>query len=250
MIVVRLLFAFLGLLAFAQSSYAAGDTFEARGLLVPYEQARLASRAQGVIESIRREGEAVKKGDVVMALESRMEELQLAQQKHILDLRAFEHRASDELNSKSVISKNEVEEKRVNHEVSKVQFSQAEHLLDKRRVIAPFDGAVAERLREAGEAVDEFVPVLLLVNLSNLYLEAFLPGELIGKVSPGDPVEVRAGEGIVVRGQVAQIAPTVNPASGEFKVRVLVPNADGRLISGTYAAATFGKPPADTVSKP
>lgn len=217
-------------------------TFEAKGLLVPCEHARLASRAKGVIESIKREGDTIRKGEPVMELESEIERLQLQQQKHILDLRAFERGASDELSSKSVISKTEVEEKKVNHEVAKVQLALAERLLSMRQVVAPFDGVVTERLRERGEAVDEFTPVISLVNLGQLYLEIFLPASRIREVQLGENVTVTAEDlpGRTFRGRVAEFAPAVNPASGDFKVRILVENPQGELVSGTAAVAVFG----------
>jgi len=217
--------------------------FTAEGLLLPSAQARLASRSKGVIEMIKREGDRVSKDDEVMLLESDMESLQLEQQKHILDLRTFERNASDELSSKSVISKTEVEEKRVNHEIAKVQLLQAEQLLEMRKVRAPFDGVVAERLRERGEAVDEFTPVITLANLEELYLEVFLPAGRLRQVRVGDAVRLSVDDlpGQDFTGSVAEVSPTVNPASGDFKVRILVSNADGDLVSGTPALATFGQ---------
>lgn len=218
--------------------------FEARGLLVPCEHAKLASRSKGVIEKIKREGDFVKKGDVVMELESDIETLQLQQQKHILDLRTFERNASDELSRQSVISKTEVEEKRVNHEVAKVQLALAGRLLEMRKVFAPFDGVVTDRLRERGEAVDEFTPVIALVNLGRLYLEVFLPAARIRDVRIGETVKVTVDDlpGRSFSGTIDEFAPAVNPASGDFKVRVLVENVQGELVSGTSATAVFGGP--------
>jgi len=171
-----------------------------------------------------------------------MERLQHDQQRHILDLRSFERAASDELSEKSVISKTEVEEKRVNHEVAKVQLELAARLLEMRKVLAPFDGVVAERLRERGEAVDEFTPVVTLVNLNELYLEVFLPAGRLRQVKVGMPVKVAVSD-LTDRefaGTVAEVSPAVNPASGEFKVRVLVPNPHGELVAGIPATAFFG----------
>lgn len=234
-------------LAVASTTVSRGETFAGevaqgvQGLLMPSSQARLASRSKGVIEMILREGEKVKSGDTVMQLESDLESLQAEQQEHVLALRSFEREASDELSQKSVISKTEVEEKRVNHEVAKVQLTMAKRMLEMRKVIAPFDGVISERLREKGEAVDEFTPVVVLVELENLYLEVYLPASLLRSVRVGDPVEVVSEHvpGKTFPGSVAEVAPAVNPASGEFKTKVLVPNAGGELAAGTSARAIF-----------
>jgi RND family efflux transporter MFP subunit len=216
-----------------------GEPIPCKGLLVPYEQARMASRAQGVIATIKDDGEPVKKGEIVMALENDMEKLQVEQQRHVLDLRTFEWNSAEELRKKNVVSQTEGEEKRMNLEVAKVQLAQAEQLLERRKVAAPFDGHVTERLREVGEAVDEFIPVLVLVDVSRLYLEVFLPAARIRDVKEGQTVKVSVPDlpDRVFEGKVVKLSPTVNAASGEFKVRILIPNDDRALVAGTYATA-------------
>ncbi len=221
-----------------------GEPITCKGLLMPVEQARMASRAQGVIAAIKDDGDPVKKGDVVMDLEAAMEKLQVEQQKHVLTLRTFEWNSAEELRKKNVVSQNEGEEKRMNLEVAKVQLAQTEQLLERRRVHAPFAGHVAEQLRKVGEAVDEFVPVLVLVDISRLRLELFLPASKIRDVKEGQPVNIRVADlpGKVFQGTVEKVSPTVNAASGEFKVRVLVPNPDRELVAGTYAMAEIATP--------
>lgn len=218
---------------------ADGQPIICKGLLVPYTQARMASRSQGVIETIRDEGEVVKAGDVVMRLESGMEALQVAQQEHILALRDFEWKSADELRRKNVVSATEGEEKRITLEVAKVQLAQARELLSRRTVLAPFDGVVSEQLREVGEAVDEFVPVLVLVDVNTLALEAFLPASRLKEIREGQSVIVRIPDEPEksFQGRVDKVAPVVNAASGDFKVRIVIPNKEGALVAGTPATA-------------
>ncbi len=225
-------------------SAVSADAVSFRGLLTPVEQARMASRSQGVISMIKDDGETVKKGDIVMELENDMERLQVEQQRQIVELRTYEWNSAEELRKKDVVSRNEGQEKRINLAVAKVQLAQAEQLVERMKVIAPFDGVIADQLREVGEAVDEFVPVLVLVNIDQLYLEIFLPASRIEEVRVGQQVKVTSAEDSdqVIEGKVEKISPTVNAASGEFKVQILVPNADRKLVAGTYATATLVVP--------
>lgn len=231
------------LLSAACLAFAAADAAptEIKGLLVPYEQARMASRDKGVIGSIKDEGDVVKKGDIVMELENDMERLQVEQQRHVLALRTFEWKSAEELRKKNVVSQTEGEEKRMNLEVAKVQLAQAEQLLERRKVPAPFAGIVTERLREVGEAVDQFTPVLLLVDVNRVYLELFLPAARIREIKEGQTVAVRVPDlpDRTFEGRIEKLSSVVNAASGEFKVRVVIPNADRALVAGTYANAAF-----------
>jgi membrane fusion protein YbhG len=57
-------------------------------------------------------------------------------------------------------------------------------------VIAPFVGTVATRTAEPGEVVMAGTPIVTLVNLSQVYLRAFVPEGEIGHVRIGQPARV------------------------------------------------------------
>ena len=58
------------------------------------------------------------------------------------------------------------------------------------RVIAPFAGTVATRTAEPGEVVMAGTPVITLLNLSEVYLRAFVPEGQIGRVRISQPARV------------------------------------------------------------
>ena len=67
------------------------------GTLVPVREVRMASRAKGVIRFIREEGERVHLGDPILILEDSMEKLEVDRQKKIMELRAVEDSAEEQL---------------------------------------------------------------------------------------------------------------------------------------------------------
>jgi len=58
------------------------------------------------------------------------------------------------------------------------------------RIVAPFAGTVATRTAEPGEVVMAGTPVITLLNLSEVYLRAFVPEGQIGRVSINQPARV------------------------------------------------------------
>jgi HlyD family secretion protein len=58
------------------------------------------------------------------------------------------------------------------------------------QVVAPFTGTVATRTAEPGEVVTAGTPVMTLVNLSEVYLRAFVAEGQIGRVRVGQPARV------------------------------------------------------------
>ena len=58
------------------------------------------------------------------------------------------------------------------------------------RIVAPFAGTVATRTAEPGEVVMAGTPVVTLLNLSEVYLRAFVPEGQIGRVRISQPARV------------------------------------------------------------
>lgn len=221
--------------AFAQERPIEVSTpVEISGMLKPFREVRLASRSQGVIQKILEEGTEVKQGEAVVVLEDAMEKLQVQQQLQVVAMREFESKASEKLGNQAAISRQEAMEKNINFEIAKIQLSQAQENLDRRKVAAPFSGVITERLREVGEAVDEFVPVLTMVDLEKLYFEAYLPADQIRQVHEGQRVEIRipTHPEKVFNGVVRLKSPVVNAASTEFKIKVEIDNSQRVLSSG------------------
>ena len=75
-------------------------------------------------------------------------------------------------------------------ERARAQLEEARANRQDLQVIAPFAGTVATRTAEPGEVVMAGTPIITLVNLSEVYLRAFVPEGEIGKVRVGQPARV------------------------------------------------------------
>jgi HlyD family secretion protein len=73
---------------------------------------------------------------------------------------------------------------------SQAQLTEAEANREDLRIVAPMDGTVATRSAEPGEVVAAGTPVVTLVNLSTVYLRAFVPEGEIGRVRTGQRAQV------------------------------------------------------------
>ncbi|MDD5170598.1 MAG: efflux RND transporter periplasmic adaptor subunit, partial [Syntrophales bacterium] len=115
---------------------------------------------------------------------------------------------------------------------------------------APFDGVITSRNVEPGEVVSPTREVLTLVNLSRVDLKIFIDETEIGKVKPGQNVDVKVDTfpTRIFKGTVAFISP-----EGEFTpkiiqtkkervklvylVKVSIPNPNYELKTGMPADA-------------
>jgi membrane fusion protein, multidrug efflux system len=224
--------------AFSAAAAAAPDELLMRGFLKPVEQVTLSSRAKGMTSVVAEEGSYVKAGEVLMQLEDDLERIQLEQQRKVLEKRTFEADSTSRLHEERAVSADHAMSAEVNLHLARLQLELAETHLQRTRLLAPFSGYVSRRFREPGEAVDEFVPVLSLVNFSEVLLETHVSAEWMPRLREGQEVDVTVGlyPDQVFRGRVSFISPVIDPATHEFLMRVRVPNGDERLRPGMRAA--------------
>lgn len=98
-------------------------------------------------------------------------------------------------------------------------------------VVSPVGGVVIERLATEGSAVNPGTPLLVVSDLSRVWVVAEIDERLVGRVSTGRAVTVRApayGDE-VFQGALTAVGDIVNPATRRVTLRVEVPNPGRRL---------------------
>ena len=103
---------------------------------------------------------------------------------------------------------------------------------------SPVSGYIVERNYDAG-AIPGDRPVVVVADIRELKLEAGVSELEAGRLKTGSPVRVsvQAKPGEIFTGQLAAIAPEVDPRNRHFRIEVRVPNAEGALLAGMYATA-------------
>lgn len=107
-------------------------------------------------------------------------------------------------------------------------------------VRAPFAGAVIERLVSPGEAVTLGAPLLVVSDLSRVWITAEVPEADLHRLAAPEPVEFRvtAWPDDVFAATLTAIGDVINPATRRVTVRAEADNADGRLKPEMFATLT------------
>jgi RND family efflux transporter MFP subunit len=109
--------------------------------------------------------------------------------------------------------------------------------LERSRVRAPFDGAIAQRLATVGDYVAVGAPIVRLVKLDPLRLRLDVPERESSAVRPGQEVRLTVeGDTNVYAGRLARIAPAISQSDRMLPVEADVPNP-GSLRAGLFARA-------------
>jgi RND family efflux transporter MFP subunit len=129
--------------------------------------------------------------------------------------------------------------------VAQAKLSHDQALYDYSKITAPFDGVVTQRyanlgaLMQAGTTSTQATPLVRLSDESLYRLVIPVPESDVKYIHVGDPVAVRVPSlnDLTVRGKVARFSVDVSGATRTMHTEVDIPNANGKLIPGTYAEA-------------
>lgn len=226
------------------------------GSLMPVVQATVKSKVAGEILSLAvREGETVAKGAVLARIDTRNQQAEVdsvranaEKARADLALAKLELDNNQRLLEKKFIAPTVVDTSKSAYaaaaaglKAAEAQARLAEIGLEDAVVRAPIAGVVAQRMVQPGEKVSPDEPLLGLVDLSLLELEAPAPASEVPLIKPGQAVRFTV-DGYGARpfeGKVERINPVAEAGSRSILVYLSVPNADGSLKGGMFAKGTL-----------
>lgn len=222
------------------------------GTLTPLNQTTIKAKVGGELLEVRvREGQTVAKGEVLARIDTRQQQAQVASQragvekaKADLALAKLNLDNNQRLLDKKFIAQNVLDTAQSTHaaavagvKLAEAQLKLAEIGLEDSTVRAPFAGSIARRVAEPGEKVSSDSPLLGLVDLTQLELQASAPASEIPSVQPGQKAQVRV-DGYGERrfeATVQRINPATEQGSRSILVYLSVDNREGLLRGGMFA---------------
>lgn len=120
---------------------------------------------------------------------------------------------------------------------AKAAAANADKLLAKTMVRAPFDGVVATRTANGGDFMSPGGAMFTVVNPATMRLEASVPANALNEVKVGMPVDftVTGYPGRTFTGRVTRISPAADPATRQVALLARIPNAGHSLVAGLFA---------------
>jgi len=238
-------------------------TVSADGIIQPINKVEIKSKASGqILEMNFVEGQAVKKGDLLIALDQTTARNDFDQAKADLELaeatllqQQNSDRRSEELAAKGLISQQDRDAARVDFVraksslvKAKAALSSAEERLRDTRIHAPISGVILTKAVEVGQIISSGVSnvgggtiLATLANMDEVYVEVNVDEVDIGRVGVDQTVTVTADAFPDNRypGEVIRISPqgTTQQNVTVFPVLVQVQNRGGRLKAGMSASA-------------
>ncbi len=106
-------------------------------------------------------------------------------------------------------------------------------------VRAPLSGVITERKFNAGAGIDAATPIFAISNLSTVYVIANVPEASVNKLSVGSIAEIKSNSLGTINGRISYIDPRLDETSRTARVRLEVPNGNGKLRAGMFTEVGF-----------
>lgn len=227
----------------AVESRAVPVRIEVTGQVATVYQATLSSRIQGTIDRLLvREGSVVHKGQVLIELDRRDAEADVARATAEVESASAHLRRMQELLKDQAVSTQELENATRAFKVADAARKTALAQQTYTQVKAPFDGVITAKQVEAGELASPGQVLVKMEDPRHLRLEATVAESDLQRVARGDtlPVVIDALGAAPVMGTVSQILPAGDPQTHTFMVKVDLP-ANPAVKTGMFGRFVLDK---------
>jgi membrane fusion protein (multidrug efflux system) len=199
----------------------------------------------GIVSAIAfRNGASTDAGRTLIRLDTSTERAEQASLVARRDQARLAHQRAMRLIERGAISKAEVEEARAEWQNLAAQVRQVGTVIEKKRIDAPFSGALGIRRVSLGEFVSPGTPIVSLQQLRPIYINFPLPEDSFQQVREGLEVRLKgdAFPGSTFTGRITAINPEIAEQTRSFTVQATVPNRNRALRPGMFADVTVDLP--------
>lgn len=187
----------------------------------------------GILNAIYvKEGQAVKKGQVLARIDDGGLSEQLAQAENQAQLAKTTFERQKRLWDQKIGSEMQFLQAKSSYVTQTKIVEQIKSQLTKAAITAPFSGIIDDVFKEQGSVVAPGMgsEVFRIINLKNMYIEAEVPESYIKNVTKGKTAEVFFPVlGTSLETTVRQVGNFINPNNRSFKVEIGVPNKEGNI---------------------
>jgi RND family efflux transporter MFP subunit len=200
---------------------------EVVGTVNPKLWAIIEAKISGRIEKMLAvPGQRVRAGEPLVQLDAREVQARLDQATAIYDQAQIDLKRYAELIAKRAVPQQEFDAVESRARVARASLVEAGAMLSYATITAPFDGVVTRKLVDIGDLATPGKALLAIEDSSALRFEATVPEATIGRVALGAGLRVQVGSS-EIEGTVAEIAPSADPTTRTFLVKLDLPSQAG-----------------------
>jgi len=198
--------------------------YSANATLEPDKEAAVLARISGVVLQLKaEEGDYVRKGDLLLAIEDEEYRHRLTQAEVEAENQQARFQRAEKLFAQNLVSAEEFDSTRSDLRTAEAALELSAYELSLARVTAPFSGRITVRSVDLGENVSNGTPLYTLVDMRRLLARVHVPAREFRAISTGQPVKLTVdSSGDRLQGIIDLVSPVIDATSGTIKVTVAI----------------------------
>ena len=192
----------------------------------------------GIVSEIAFEsGATVKKGTLLVKLDTKQEQAQLQAAEAKRELSRLNLARQKDLLTKKATSQSEYDAAAAQARQDDAAVEQAKALVARKTIVAPFDGVLGIRQVNLGQYLNVGNPIAALQSLDPIYVEFQMPQQCLDQIAIGKKIHLKASGASAEQfeGDITAINSKVDEATRNFQVEATVANPDHKLRAGMFA---------------
>ena len=215
-------------------------TLNAIGTVAAVQGVTVSADLPGVVDRIAFDsGKSVQKGDVLVQLDTRQEQAQLAGAESQLQLARVNHERMKGLVQQDAVSRAEYDTAAAAQQQAEARLSEIRATIDRKTIRAPFSGALGIRQVNLGQYLTNGAPIVPLQSLDPIYVNFAVPQQDGGRMRIGRTVHISSNEpgGGDFSGRISALDSVIDPTTRNVQVQATLPNPSAKLRPGMFVQA-------------
>jgi membrane fusion protein (multidrug efflux system) len=214
------------------------DTLATVGEFVPVQGVTVAAEEEGKVTAILFEsGNPVAQGDVLVRVDTAVEEAQLKSAVARSENALIQLRRLQALEGTGALAQKELDDADAEWRQATAEGERLRAIIERKSIRAPFAGTTGIRQVQLGQYLAKGDPIVGLQSLSPIHFNFNLPQQRLSLVRQGQAIEllVDAYPGETFAAAITAINPQINEVTRSVQIQATVDNRDQRLRPGMFA---------------
>lgn len=220
------------------------DRINLPAIIESFENLWVKSEVSGqVVDILVKEGQYVKKDQVLVRLDDRDYKLRLESVEANYNLTLLEHKRISVLAEKKIAAVNDLDKLNAQLKALKSQLSEAQLALGRTEIKAPISGRLNEIEAKIGDWMGVDKPVAQILQIGNVKVTVGIPESDVSAVSnlKEAGITIEALDSRSVKGKKVFLSRSPGSMARLYNLELIVPNADGSILPGMFARVEIVK---------
>ena len=227
-------------------------TLSAVGSLRAVNGVTISTDLAGIVSRIAfQSGSVVKKGQLLVKLDTKQEDAQLRSAKARRDMTKVNFERHELLVKDGAVSKSAFETAQTEYQQADAMVEEINALIARKTIVAPFDGLLGVRQIDLGQFLEVGAAIVRLESVDPIYINFSLPQQNMDQVKIGKNLRLKTlGVDGEFEGKISAMDSRVDESTRNIAVQGTVKNPNRRLRAGMFVNVELLLPELETLSIP